>query len=196
MNLLNKIRRKFKPSPELLFKVDKRHRIVFAFTSDGVDYYMFEKALELSYERALFAHLFYTEFQRGVDDDYIKQHTAAVMKIINSKRIELTKIYQLEKNLQDLCQVAFDPDLIWKIAAVTFFDKHEDPYMYDQVYALKKIERWKKSEDIKSFFLRLPLPELISFLKSSQSDIQSYSKVVEKQKKMSLSTIEEVLSSE
>ena len=196
MNLLNKIRRKFSASPALLFKVDKKHRIVFAFSSGGVDHFMFEKALELSYERALFTHLYYTEFQRGVDDEYIKKHTAAVMKIINSKRIELTKIYQLEKNLQDLCQVAFDPDLIWKIAAVTFFDKNEDPYLFDQVYALKKIERWKKNEDIKSFFLRLPLPELISFLKSSQSDITSYSKVVEKQKQMSLSTIEEVLSNE
>ena len=196
MRLLNIIKSKFKPSPELLFKVDKKHRIVFAFSSGGVDYFMFEKALEASYERALWAHLFYTEFQRGVDDDYIKKHTAAVMKIINSKKIELTKIYTLEKNLQDLCQVAFDPDLIWKIAAVNFFDKHEDPYRYDQTYSMKKIERWKENEDVKSFFLRLPLPELISFLKSSQNDIQSYSKVVEKTKQNFINQIDTVLSNE
>jgi hypothetical protein len=61
---------------------------------------------------------------------------------------------------------------------------------------MKKIERWKQNEDVKSFFLRLPLPELISFLKSSQNDIQGYSKVVEKTKQNFINQIDTVLSSE
>ena len=157
------------------FQVRPEHKVIPAFISNGVQYFMFDKALELSYERALWAHSFYVQFENKVSKEYLKEHVKAMKMIVSSKRIDIGKIAILNKNLEEKLEFIIEPDLLYQLASVQFFDASEDPYKFDHAYSIKKIERWKKSADIETFFLSLPVQELIPYLKQSGTDIKTYS---------------------
>lgn len=162
--------------PEKVFAVLRpEHKAVEAFISGGVQYYKFEKAIETPYERALFANAYYREFENRVDRDYLLRFCKKVHEILNSQRVKLTELAKITDNLQERVNFVIDVDLAWKLASVEYFDASENPYGYDQAYAMKKIDHWKKSEDIKDFFLRTPIGELISFLEQSGIGIHNYS---------------------
>jgi hypothetical protein len=77
---------------------------------------------------------------------------------------------------------------------VVFFDKSENPAVYDFKYNQKKIEFWKKEASAKQFFFMLPLQRLIPFLKDYEKNFDTYLMVTEAVKAQHLKNISQVLS--
>ncbi|HMX02956.1 MAG TPA: hypothetical protein PJ995_21645 [Cyclobacteriaceae bacterium] len=155
-----------------------------AFVSGGREYFSLDTIYNLPYQRGLAAVRVYEEMKMKCDYDFLKAHCEAVNNIFTeSKKLgfeEMTKIKRLNDYLIERLNIAVDPDMMYKLAAVVFFDKTESPFIYDSEYAKKKIAHWKKHDDVNDFFLQQPLQKLIPFLRSPEINLQTYSEVMEK----------------
>jgi hypothetical protein len=105
---------------------------------------------------------------------------------IQAGKMNLTKIFDLQKEsialdmqLKERVTMITDPDLIYKLASIVFFDKNESPYNYEHSYNLKKIEFWKKHKTMHDFFLSMPVQKLVPFLKTLPQDTLSSSMEME-----------------
>jgi hypothetical protein len=190
MGLLNKLRlffsyRAFKTARwnALRDKAIKRHFpdqkyvIDFAFDIAGVDYYRFNDVFSLPFERGLMAIAIYEETRMKCNREYLLLHIDAMDKLLHEKSIDIFKINQLNEQMKERLNMSFDVDLLYKLASVVFFDKRENPCLYDADYNLKKIDFWKKHKGVKDFFLQKPISELIPFLQSSDFDLETYSEL-------------------
>lgn len=150
------------------------HTIKFSFNDGEEDCYEFDEGVMfLPYIRGNQATLFYKEVQMGVDRDYLLWFLEEMDKVLNptEKKLNLERLYILKNVLKEKVQYIFDPDLIYNLASVVYFDKNEDPYKFNLDYSKKKIARWKKNESVESFFLRLPIKRLTPFLNSQEETI-------------------------
>jgi hypothetical protein len=168
----------FRKSPKNIFP-EQKHVIEHAFTVAGKDYYKFQDHLNIPYERALSCLVYYREVDMNIDHEFLKQHLEAINKILTSTTIDVFKIKALNDQLLTRLQLPKDPELMYKLASVVFFDKDESPEVYDWKYGKDKIEFWKKHTSLKDFFLQMPLQELIPYLKYAGENLATYSRMVE-----------------
>ena len=180
----------------LFSKIFKRKKDVFnkdgailshAFTIGGREYLEFDTIYNLPLQRGNAAVLVYEEMRMKCTYEDLKGFVMAVNNILSGNQIKLQEITQLKKlndNLTERINLAFDPDLVYKLASVVYFDKNESPYEYDAAYAKKKIDFWKKHKSVSDFFLQEPIQKLIPFLKLPEADLQKYLEVVENLKKI------------
>jgi len=161
------------------FLVDEKYRVIPAFSLHGVDYWMYDSAVELPAGRFFAAMGVYQEMESGCDKDYLKMHTDAMDKVLgNPKQINLQVIMQLNIHLKERAGLV-SSDMIYKLASVVFFDKTESLYSYDYEYNEKKIEKWKAAGGALDFFSRTPLKELVPLLNMPERDTQTYLAVTE-----------------
>jgi hypothetical protein len=167
--------------------VDNKYRIERAFTLDGKDYYHFPDQFQVPSGRQMMALAYYEELAMKVDKSYLEANVKSMDKILSDpKKINLQGIMQLNMNLKERLELIPLPDYIYRMASVIFFDESESIYTYDYEYNRKKIQRWRRSEDMLSFFLKTPLVELIPSLKSAIENSRTYSPVLEKIEKIHL----------
>lgn len=160
---------------------DGKYKIVPAFKCGGIQYYMFEDPMNILTGRGLSGLVAYEEMTMRCDVSYLKTHTEAMEKILNSPKISLTEITKLNIYLKERVQMLdIIPDQIWKIASVYFFDENESPFMYDQKHAQTKIEHWKKHQDIIDFFYQTPLSTLLPHLKLADENSSMRLEVAQK----------------
>ena len=189
MNLLTKLKLRLKSAPK------SNHTIVPAFTIGGVEYFQFDDAFNLPYLRGLTTITYFREMQMNCDRELLLAHCDAKENIskklleafnIQAGKMNLTKIFDLQKEsialdmqLKERVTMITDPDLIYKLASIVFFDKNESPYNYEHSYNLKKIEFWKKHKTMHDFFLSMPVQKLVPFLKTLPQDTLSSSMEME-----------------
>lgn len=176
-------------NPKKLFP-EQKHVIKHAFAVGGVDYYQFDDVFSLPYERGLMALTFYEELRMKCSYDNLKLHVEAMRKMLNEPRINIYAINALNEMLAERLNMVTDVDLLYKLSSVVFFDKNENPCIYELDYNRKKIEQWKKHKGMNDFFLQKPIVELIPFLKSVDIDLEKYSAVVEGVKAAHLEALE------
>ncbi len=169
---------------------NQKHIIEFAFKIGGVKYYQFDDVFNLPYERGLMALAVYEEARMRCTREYLEKHVDACRTLLHESKIDIFKINALNEQLGDRLNLSMDTDLLYKLASVVFFDKKENPAIYESDYCNKKIAFWKKHKDVTSFFLQKPLRELIPFLKDADFDLQSYSEVVQAVNKTHLRVLE------
>lgn len=158
--------------------VDKKYRVIPAFSIGGTDYWCFDNTHEVPTGRMLAALAIYAELEMKCDRAYLELHTKAMDKLFSDpKKISLTHVIQLNINLKERLTLAPFPEHIYKMASVIFFDKDESLYSYDFEYNKKKIEKWKAAGGTLDFFSRTPLAELIPSLKQQGADSYMYSQV-------------------
>jgi len=161
------------------FNLQHGHRVELAFTIGGINYYHFPEVLSMGFERALSALSFYEELRMRTTREYLLAHTQACENILSDpKRINVAQLAILNKNLQDRLAMIIEPDIVYKLASVMYFDETESPYKYDYAYAMKKIERWKGQKGLSDFFLSTPISSLIPGLSSFDQNLDNYSEVV------------------
>lgn len=160
--------------------VDKKYRVIPAFSIGGIDYWCFDNTHEVPTGRMLAALAIYGELEMRCDRKYLELHTSAVEKLFSDpKKISISHLVQLNINLKERLNLAPFPDHIYKMASVIFFDKDESLYSYDFEYNRKKIDKWKAAGGTLDFFSQTPLVELIPSLKMQGKDLHSYSQVVD-----------------
>jgi len=158
------------------------HRTKLSFTLGGVEYYEFDEDIFfLPFQRGLMATMFYKELQCGADREYLLWHTSEYDRIFKDpKQFDIGRMAILNQQLKDRLQFIFDPDLIYKLASVVYFDKTENPYKYNYSYGLKKVALWRESEAVEDFFLRQPIKRLVPFFKQDEENILNYLQVAQK----------------
>ena len=155
------------------------HKFVIepAFEVAGMQYFRFSDTANQPFERGLWSLAFYEEVRCRIDRDYLLEHTKAITDILREKTIDVFKINMLNEQMKERLELAMDVDLMYKLASVVFFDKNENPVLYDFAYNQKKIEFWKKHIGVHSFFLQKPLQELMPFLQTCNIDLETYSEL-------------------
>jgi hypothetical protein len=190
--MINWIKSIFNRKPE--FKGYPELRTKWAFTSGGVDYFEFEDPNSLTSGRGFAALNYYKELSMGCTREFLLAHTEAVDKILrDAKKIDIIEVAKLNLQLKERLEMVIDSLTPYKVAAVIFFDKTEDPYSFDYDYAMKKIERWKK-EEVASFFLQTPLKSLIPSSLLLEENFQNYMKVAKEVDKVHYKDILDVTS--
>lgn len=159
---------------------EHKEKIVEAFEYKGRKYYMFEDIFTIPTCRGLMALDYYDEFNMRCTKEFLAKYCEAVDTILsNTKILDLTKLATITGYLKERLTMIPVPDHIFRLASVIFFDESENPYFYDRKYAEQKIIHWKKDPEMLSFFLRTPLKDLIPFLELQQTNLSSYSGIVE-----------------
>ena len=179
MGLIRELKEIWKKELSKREEQKQKYRIEYAFTSGGTKYYRYEDIQNLPFERGLAALSIYNEVEMRCDRKFLKKYTDVVADLLREKTIDIYKLNALNEMLQQRLSLTCDVDLMYKLASVVFFDKNENPLVYEQSYAEKKIERWKKDMSVNAFFLQMPLKELIPFSTSAEIDLDTYSKLNE-----------------
>jgi hypothetical protein len=154
-----------------------KYRIEYAFTCGGTKYYRFADITNLPYERGLMALVAYNEVEMRCSREFLIKYQGAVDKLLHEQRIDIFKIQQLNEILKQRLQLPTDVDLLYKLASICFFDKSENPAVYEPAYAEKKIAKWRKDKGVRDFFMQTPLLELMPFLGSVDTDLDTFSEL-------------------
>lgn len=152
-----------------------KYRIEYAFTSGGTKYYRFADITNLPYERGLMALVAYNEVEMRCSREFLIKYQGAVDKLLHDQKIDIFKIQQLNEILKQRLQLPTDVDLLYKLASICFFDESENPAVYEPAYAEKKIAKWRKDKGVHDFFMQTPLLELMPFLGSVDTDLDTFS---------------------
>lgn len=184
----------FKKSPRQVFP-DQKHVIELAFVFGGVEYFHFKDLHNAPYERALTALTYYREIDLNADHDFLRRHCEAIDKVLLSNPIDVFKIKQLNELLAQRIKLPKDTDLLFKLASVVYFDKNENPTVYDYEYNRKKIEGWKaNATPLESFFLQQPLTELVPYLKYADQNLSTFSRITSEFKKVHSAKVSDIIS--
>lgn len=172
----------FKKSPKNLFP-EVEHVIEEVFTVGGVTYYQMTDTFNAPYERALKAIVFHREIDMNCDFEFLDQHTKAVDQVLMGKTINVFEIKRLNDLMKQRIALPKDEELLWKLASIVYFDKNENPAVYDYEYNKKKIEFWKKEAGTKAFFSQRPIQELMPYLKPHEQNLDTYFQMIAEFKK-------------
>lgn len=166
-------------------KQESKYRIEYAFTCGGTKYYQFADINNLPYERGLMALDVYREVEMRCSRDFLDRYQKAMEEILHDgRKIDIYKLNSMNEMLKQRLAMATDVDLLYKLASVAFFDKTENPCVYDAQYAEKKIAKWRKDAKVADFFSQKPLKELMPFLAKQKIDLNTYSTISEEINKL------------
>ena len=159
------------------------------FSVGGRDYYGFADINNLPYKRGLMAVAIYNELDMRCSREYLIEHTDAIDRILRGTEINIFEVNKLNEQMKQRLMLNTDVDLMYKVAAVAYFDKNENPEGYDQAYCDKKIAHWKKHKGVADFFLSQPLMELIPYLQNVDVDLETYSQLTKDLNEVHLAVI-------
>lgn len=178
---------------------DAKHIIIYAFTIGDRHYFRFDDPLNTPYERALKTIVYYKELDMNCDAAILKAHTEAFDNSLKQTTITIDTLVELKKlndQLKARLELPKEPDLMYKLASVVFFDQYESPYNYEFKYGQNKIKHWKKEVSLDSFFLSTPLKTLIPYLAHAGENLIMYSEMIQTTTTKHLEKLSEMLSEE
>lgn len=176
---------------------DAKHIIAYAFSIGDRHYFRFDDPLNTPYDRALKCLVYYKELDMNCDREFLKLHTKAFDKALSNTSITINTLIDLKKlndQLKERLELPKEPELMYKLAAVVFFDQYENPYTYEFKYGENKIKAWKKNTTLTDFFLQKPLLELIPYLQYAGENLEQFSAMATKINQQHSSKILEMLS--
>lgn len=162
----------------------EKYRIEYAFTCGGTKYYRFADITNLPYERGLMAMHTYNEVQMRCDRNFLVRYADTIDKLLHEQKIDIFKIQKLNEVLKQRLTLVAETDLMYKLASIVYFDKSENPAVYEPAYAEKKIAKWRKDKGVHDFFMQKPLLELMPFSQSANTDLDIYSEMLQEVKKI------------
>ncbi len=178
---------------------DSKHIIMYAFTIGERHYFRFDDPLNTPYDRALKCLVYYKELDMNCDRALLKAHTEAIDNILLRQRLtiaDLMDVRMLNEQLKQRLELPKEPDLMYKLAAVVYFDQYESPITYEFKYGENKIKHWKKNVSLTAFFLSKPLQDLIPYLIHYGENLEQYSRMVQKVSSQHLDNLLPLLSEE
>lgn len=185
-------------NPADYFK-DSRYIILYAFTVGDRHYFRFDDILNVPYDRGLKTLVYYKELDMNIDRGFVLAHTQAIDNMLKKGKFtidDLVTIKTLNEQMKQRLELPKEPDLMYKLASVVFFDQHEKPAVYEFKYGERKIREWKKTTSLEDFFLSMPLMELIPYLKYAKENLQQFSEMAQKGASQHLDNLLPLLSEE
>ncbi len=178
---------------------DAKHIINYAFSIGDYHYFRYDDVLNVPYQRALQCLVYYRELDMNCDRKFIEAHTMAFDNALKSKQITIDTLIDLKKlndQLKDRLKLPKEPELMYKLASVVFFDQHENPNVYEFKYGEGKIRHWKKESTLADFFLSKPLKTLIPYLQYAEKNLEEFSQMINKETEQHSKKILSMLSEE
>lgn len=158
--------------------------IEFAFEAGGVKYYCFKTDSEVRYGRYIVLQAFLQEYHLRVDLDTLQANIKKLKGWLNPPvnregqgTLQLGKALELLEIMEQRANIAFEPDTVYRLASVLYFDDSEILSGYDKKYNEEKIARWKESETVDFFFHKL-FRESTRLMVSSREDLLNYLRLV------------------
>ncbi len=107
--------------PELADKVE------YSFTSKGVKYYQFKKDSQIRYGRYMVLQNFLQEVNFRMSTDTLKTYISKITDQLNGTKgvINVGNALELLGHMKHLTELAFEPDTVYRMASVLFFDESE-----------------------------------------------------------------------
>lgn len=196
MNLNPEIKKGIDPKK---YFPESKYIIVYAFTMGERHYFRFDDPLNIPYDRGLKTLVYYRELEMNCDRAFLTAHTEAVDSFFQQGKLtvkDLNQIITLNNQLKQRLQLPKEPDLMYKMAAVVYFDQQENPMTYEFKYGENKIKFWKKNASITDFFLQKPLLELIPYLQHAGENLEQFSQMTQKVTQEHLDNLLPLLSEE
>jgi hypothetical protein len=184
MGLIQDIREAFHAIEDKRRQQTEKYRTEYAFTCGGTAYYRFADITNLPYERGLQALYIYNQIEMRCSRDFLLKYTEATDKILHGKDIDIYTLNQMNEILKQRLAMPTDVELLYQLASVAFFDATENPAVYEQAYAEKKIAKWRKDKEVAAFFSQKALKELMPFLANVGCDLNTFSKINEELNKV------------
>ncbi len=178
---------------------EAKHRIIYSFSIGDRHYFRFDDPLNTPYDRALKCLVYYKELDMNIDRAFLKAHTQAIDNMLRKSQFgidDLLTIRTLNEQMKQRLELPKEPDLMYKLASVVFFDQTENPTVYEFKYGENKIKAWKKTTSLEDFFLSKPLLELIPYLQSAGENLKTFSQMTEKVTQQQLDSLLPLLSEE
>lgn len=128
-----KLFKKEEPPKPKVWNLEEGHVIVPAFIDRGVQYYELKDVFNTFSKRALSAIQVYDEWDMRLNRQDLLDFILAFDNILrNPKEINLTAMVQVVGMLKERVNFPVPTeDMIYKLAAVRYFDENESPYMVD-----------------------------------------------------------------
>lgn len=167
-DMINRLKKLFRKKPKV-WNLDEGHVIIPAFVDRGVQYYELKDNWNTFTDRGLQALQVYEEWEMRLQKSDLQDFILAFEKILqNPKEVNITEMVRITDMLKERLQFPVPTsDIIYKMAAIRYFDENESPYRIDEDYNKMKIARWKEaSSTVDDFFIyqrhvdMLPLPKL------------------------------------
>ena len=177
MGLIKEILEAWRIEKDKRRQQEQKYRIEYAFTSGGTKYYRYADIANLPYERGFMALNTFNELQMRCSREYLIQHTDAMDKLLHEQKIDIFKIQKLVEMLKQRLTMPTEVDLMYKLASIVYFDKSENPAVYEPAYAEKKIAKWRKDQGVRDFFMQKPLLELMQSSKNVDIDLDIYTEM-------------------
>ncbi len=193
-----KVEKRKDVNPKDYFK-DSKHIIVYAFSIGERHYFRFDDVFNIPYQRGLQCIVYYKELGMNVDAEFLVAHTQAFDNALKQPKITIDTLIELKKlndQLKQRMSLPKEPELMYKLASVVYFDQNERPEVYEFKYGENKIKSWKQNVSMQSFFLSKPLRELIPYLEHAGADLITFSRLTEKATKEHLDNLLPMLSEE
>lgn len=162
---------------------DAKHIIMYAFSIGERHYFRFDDPLNTPYDRALKCMVYFKELEMNCDRDFLLAHTQAFDTVFSNNKMttkDLVTLVDLNNQLKMRLELPKEPELMYKLASVVFFDQHENPTVYEFKYGINKIKFWKKNTTLTDFFLQMPIMELIPYLKFAGENLEQFSQMTTK----------------
>lgn len=116
----------------------------------------------------------YEEWNMRMTREQLLEFITKSEKILsNPKAINVGEIARMVDQMKERLNLIMPTsEIVYKFAAVAFFDKNESPYSYDPEYCKQKIQRWKEAADVSDFFIVTRLKDMIPLPTLSETDLQ------------------------
>ncbi len=154
-----------------------------AFEAGGVKYYCFKADSEVRYGRYIVLQAFLQEYHLRVDLDTLRGNIKKIKGWLNPPvnkdggTLQLGKALELLEIMEQRANIAFEPDTVYRLASVLYFDDSEVLSGYDKKYNEEKIERWKETGVVDFFFHKL-FRESTRLTVTSKEDLLNYLRLV------------------
>jgi len=171
-------------------------RIVEAFTlKDGTTFYKFDDFNNIPCDRGFHALSFYNEMDMRCDRALLLAALSIMRNELNSDKPDKIKMGNVISSLEERVNYILEPECLYNLASVVYFDATENPYRFDYKYSKEKVQKFK-SEEMDAFFLRQPIRDLMPSINLSGGDLNLFLTIMEKINQQQLKNLFMNLSSE
>lgn len=153
--------------------------VEYAFTSGGIDYFQFVNEQKIPPLRAFAAMDIYAEMEMRLSSEYLDALFKSIRAALNKG--DLVEASSLLNRAETRKENISNSQLLYKLSSVRYFDANEDPHKYDDTYNFKKIQRWIASDDVESFFLKVPIDDLLPSFNFSETSFREYTNLERRQ---------------
>jgi hypothetical protein len=168
MKFLKKL---FNKNPK--YKGNYKGEVAYAFTHDGVDYFMFADLYKAPYKRMCVASYFLEEVGAGAASSEAELFLEGLLKTLDASSVNLGFLVQQITAFKEKLASRFSFDGVFWAASAILIDSHEDAYGYSLVYNREKVSRWMRGS-LDNFFLTMRFLTRCKLLGTQTKDLKGF----------------------